>query len=211
MSIVLVGSNPGLLLFDDGVPAAAASVWSVDWSVWGFGTVLMAVDARGWRTVGTDEHLARILLERFNKHFPEVEAFADQRTVRHTDAEVDLVCDLTAGLHAAGGGLELRLGEVRDRRSFTHPAFPLGDVELGLSNVYAPCAVGELTIDGEQVAGRPDCHHENGRWSSTAFLAVAEVWTDPTGALGQADLTGQTAALRREPPVRPRHLRAIGS
>lgn len=211
MSIVLVGSNPGLLLFDDGRPVAAAGVWSVDWSVWGFGTVLMAVDADGWRTVGTDEHLARILLERFTKHFPEVATFDQVRTVRHTDAEVELICDLSCGLDATGGGLRLRLGEVKDRRMFTDPAFSLGEIELGLSNVYAPCAVGELTIDGTTVPGRPECSNTNGRWSSSAYLAVAEVWTDPNGVLGHAELSSNPPRLRREQPAKARHLRAIGS
>ncbi|WP_051267361.1 hypothetical protein [Nakamurella lactea] len=210
MSIVLVGSNPGLLLFDNGTPVAMASVWSVDWSVWGFGTVLMMVDADGWRTVGTDEHLARILLERFNRHFPEAESFDDQAPVRHTDDEVQLTCDLRSGLHAAGGGLELRLGDVRDRRPFAHPAFPLGEIELGLTNVYAPCGFGELMVDGVSVPGQPECSTEGGRWSSTGYLAVAEVWTDPTGALQQADTT-EPARRRQARPARRRHLRAINS
>lgn len=205
MSVILVGSNPGLLLYADDEPVAAASVWMVDWSVWGFGTVLMTIGEQGWRTVGTDEHLAKILLERFNKHFPEVQSFADHQQVRHTDADVELTCDLTSGLYAAGGGIELRLSDVRDRRPFSHPAFPLGEIRLGLSNVYVPCALGELTIDGSRIGGQPRCSQEDGRWFSTGYLAVAEVWSDPTDELKRAEPTVPAA------PARARHLRAIGS
>ncbi len=204
MSIVLVGSNPGLLLYADGEPVAAASLWMVDWSVWGFGTVLMAVDERGWRTVGTDEHLARILLERFNKHFPEVGSFAGQQPVRHTDAKVEFTCDPVSGLLAGGGGIELRIGEVKDRRQFSHPAFPLGDIALGLSNVYMPCGIGELTIDDRRIAGQPKCEETDGRWSSTGYLALAEVWSDPTDELKHAE------PLTASAPVRARHLHAVG-
>lgn len=204
MSIVLVGSNPGLLLYADDEPVAAASLWMVDWSVWGFGTVLMAVDERGWRTVGTDEHLARILLERFNKHFPEVQSFAGRQPVRHTDAKVELTCDLISGLLAVGGGIELRMGDVKDRRPFSHPAFPLGDIQLGLSNVYVPCGLGELTIDDRRIDGRPRCEETDGRWSSTGYLAVAEVWSDPTDELKRSETVTPSGQ------VRSRHLRAIG-
>lgn len=207
MSIVLVGSNPGLLLFDAEQPVATASVWSVEWSVWGSGTILMAADADGWRTVGADKHLAKILLETFNRHFPESEAFADTSKVRHTDDEVDLTCDLQSGLEASGGGIELRLGDVRDRRPFADPAFPLGGLELGLTNVYAPCGFGELVIDGTVVRGRPAVSSKDGRWTSTAFLAVAEVWTDPDGALQLTDARQLPSPKAR--PRRQRHLRAI--
>lgn len=205
MSIVLVGSNPGLLLFSQGTPVAAASLWMVDWSAWGHGTVLMMVDADGWRTVGTDEHLARILRERFNRHFPEAATFAEQRAMRHVDAGVDLVGDIRSGMHAFGGGLELRIGEIKDRRQFSHPAFPLGEVTLSLTNVYIPCALGELTVDGVRVDGEPHCAQEDGQWSSSSYLAVAEVWSDPTDELKRAEPMTPAAT------VKPRHLHAIGS
>lgn len=205
MSIVLIGGNPGLLLHSEDGPTAAASLWTVDWSIWGSGVVLMAVDRSGWRTVGTDEHLARILLERFNLHFPEFSTFADDRRVQHVDAEVEIRSDLRSGLQALGGGIELRLADVKDRRQFSDPAFPLGELTMSLANVYLPCGMGELTIDGERIAGRPQCVQQDGRWTSSGYLAVAEVWSDPAGEFDKTD------PIAPATEVKPRHLYAIGS
>lgn len=180
MGVVLVGANPGLLLYDDDEPTAAVSVWTVDWSVWGVGSVLVVADRDGWLTVGADEHLARILLERFTRHFPEFAAFTGDpagRSIRHVDDRVTVSSDLFSGLRATGGGVAVRIGGVKDRRQYSQPDFPLGELTMGLTNVYLPCELGELTIDGTPVAGAPRCRLVDGRWTSSSFLAVAEVWT----------------------------------
>lgn len=204
MGVVLVGSNPGLLLHHEGHPVAAASLWTVDWSVWGMGTVLLAVDADGWRSVGTDEHLARILLERFTRHFPEMEPFQETTSLLHTDDVVRVESDLFSGLRASGGGVELRIGGVKDRRQYSNPSFRLGATSMALSNVYLPCELGELTLDGTPVVGAPECEWQDGRWSSSSFLAVAEVWSDVEQAPAVAP-----SAPGAAPPQRARHLHSI--
>lgn len=206
MGVVLVGSNPGLLLWDGERPTAAVSIWSVDWSVWGVGSVLVVADASGWRTVGTDEHLARILLERFTRWFPEFSSFTDEAAdtpLRHTDAPVRISSDLFSGLRATGGGVDVRIGGVKDRRQLSVPDFPLGESTMGLSNVYLPCELGELVVDGEPVAGAPRCRQVDGRWTSSSFLAVAEVWSQPEPV---AELTRDLRDRRSR-----RHLHAIST
>lgn len=205
MSAVLVGSNPGLLVFEGDRAVGAASVWQVDWSIWGTGDVLIVADQAGWRTIGTDEHLARILFQVFTRHFPELASFGGVPLLGHTADVVRVDADLVTGLLAVGGGVEVELREIKDRRPYVEPAFGLGNRELGLSNLYAPCASGRLTIDGRPVPGSPRCRQVNGRWTSSAYLAVAEVWTDPTGMLSAADPSAMP------PTARARHLRAIDS
>ena len=207
MSVVLVGANPGLQLFDDAGVVAAASLWTVDWSVWGVGTAMIVADRTGWRTIGTDEHLARILLERFTRHFPEFRDLVGSEEITHSDDRVEISSDLFSGLRATGGGVRLRIGGVKDRRQFADPAFPLGETSLALSNVYLPCELGELSIDGEVVAGAPKCEYTGGRWTSTSYLAVAEVWSEsePPAAAASLNSAGSSGG-----PARPRrHLRAV--
>lgn len=205
MGVVLVGSNPGLLLYDGDRPVAGASLWTVDWSVWGMGTVLLAVDEHGWRSVGTDEHLARILLERFTRHFPEMETFRESTSLLHTDDIVRVESDLFSGLRASGGGVELRIGGVKERRKYSNPDFLLGPTSLALSNVYLPCELGELSLDGTPVAGLPRCEWKDGHWSSSSFLAVAEVWSDVDPAPASVSPAQQAGV----PQARGRHLHSI--
>lgn len=212
MSVVLVGSNPGLVLFAPGddkaaAPVAAASLWTVDWSVWGFGTVLIAVHDGQWRIVGQDEHLGRILWDRFTRHFPELAPFAAVADVRQVTAPVQLRADLGSGLQASGGGIEMRLSEVKQRRQYINPAFELGDITLAVSNVYAPCQSGELEIDGRRVPGEVHCGESGGQWSSSGYLAMAEVWRDPTDRLQLGDSVRSSIFAGAD----PRHLRALGS
>lgn len=212
MSVVLVGSNPALVLFRPGdepaaAPIAAASLWTVDWSVWGFGNVLIAVHDGQWRIVAEDEHLGRILWDRFTRHFPELDSFGDVGDVRQVTAGVQLRADLGTGLQAAGGGISIRLSGVKQRRQYINPAFELADITLAVSNVYAPCEVGELSIDGRPVPGEVHCSEQAGHWSSSGYLAMAEVWRDPTDRLQLGDTVRSTIA----PGPDPRHLRALDS
>ena len=207
MSVVLVGANPGLQLFDDAGVVAAASLWTVDWSVWGVGTAMIVADRSGWRTIGTDEHLARILLERFTRHFPEFSGLGPTDDITHLDDRVEISSDLFSGLRASGGGVRLRIGGVKDRRQFADPSFPLGDTSLALSNVYLPCELGELSIDGASVEGAPKCEYVGGRWSSTSYLAVAEVWSGNEEPAAVATLNGAGSTGGSTGPRR--HLRAV--
>lgn len=199
-SVVLTGSNPGLTLYRGSQAVAFASLWSVDWSVWGSGLVLVTLTEDGWRTAGRDRHFARILVDRFNRFFPEAASLPVGAGVNHHDDDVVASISLTRGVTAGGGGVELRLSGVRERRAFYEPAFDLGDVRWSVRNVYAPCEAGELRIDGVAVDGEPATSEIGGRFTSSSFIATSEVWTDPTGARGQGS----------PPPVTaPRLLRAL--
>ena len=59
-----------------------------------------------------------------------------------------------------------------------------------------------MSLDGEAVAGEPNVAAEADPPSSTAYLALAEVWVDTTGALG-------LPTLPRSEKDRKRHLRSL--
>jgi len=202
MSVVLIGSNPGLLLYRDEHPVAFASVWSVDWSRWGGGSVIVVATEFGWLTAADDEHFARILLDRFTRHLPEAEEFAWDSRVHHVAGTPRIELDPAKGMRATAPGIAVAISEVLDRRHFVDPAFRLGSSAVGLSNVYLPCAQGTLSLDGEVVPGEPSVAAQADPPSSTAYLALAEVWVDTTGALG-------LPALPRSETDRRRHLRSL--
>jgi hypothetical protein len=202
MSVVLIGSNPGLLLYADQRPVGYASVWSVDWSRWGGGAVIIAATESGWLTAAQDEHFARILLDRFTRNLPEAAEFAWDNRVHHVAGSPRIDLDPAKGMRASAPGMLVSISEVLDRRHFTDPAFRLGSATVGLSNVYLPCAVGTLTLDGEDVPGTPVVDPQSDPPSSTAYLALAEVWVDTTGALG-------LPSLPRTATERKRHLRSL--
>jgi len=202
MSVVLIGSNPGLLLYRDEHPVAFASVWSVEWSRWGGGPVIIVATESGWLTAADDEHFARILLDRFTRHLPEAEEFAWDTRVHHVAGTPRIELDPAKGMRASAPGIAVAISEVLDRRHFIDPAFRLGRSAVGLSNVYLPCAKGALTLDGEVLTGEPIVAAQADPPNSTAYLALAEVWVDTTGALGLPNLP-------RSEADRKRHLRSV--
>ena len=88
--------------------------------------------------------------------------------------------DLAFGMRAEAVDIELSIGDVLDRRLFSTDVFPLGDGSYALSNVYAPCGTAQLSIAGAPVAGVPEVDRRPERPTSSAFLAVAEVWSRST-------------------------------
>jgi len=205
MSVVLIGSNPGLLLLTNDHPTAVASVWMVDWSRWGRGDVIVVATPDGWLTAGADEHFARILADRFTRHFPEAETFDWDGHVEHIDEKPSVRLNAATGVRASAEGLKVEITGVLDRRHISEPAYELDGALVSLSNVYLPCARGSITVRGELIAGEPNVGGTEERPSSSAFLAVAEVWTDPHGALGLPDrpTDPELATFRR------RHLRSL--
>ncbi|KRC65467.1 hypothetical protein ASE12_12315 [Aeromicrobium sp. Root236] len=172
---VLVGANPGLRLYDGDTLTAYASVWQVDWSIHGGGTAIVLWRDGVVRLLGENAALATWLERDFVRHFPEAEGLSwPEPVVEQQAVEVDI--DLATGLQARAEGLEIRMSDVLDRRTFATDSFPLGGVEHSLSLVLAPCGRATLTVDGNPVAGAPQLSGEPGRPSSSAFVAVAEVW-----------------------------------
>jgi hypothetical protein len=177
MSVVLVGSNPAARFSRDGQVTAFASLWQVDWSVHGSGPALVLWQAGRVRLIGPDPDLAGWLADTFVRHFGEVAGLPWEPTAEVAD--VHLTLSLTSGLRATAGPVTLELSGVLDRRVFSTDRLPLGGTTYGMSNVYAPCGSARLSVDGAAVPGDIAVDRDATPVSSTAFLAVAEVWTTP--------------------------------
>ncbi|WMX44253.1 hypothetical protein [Streptomyces roseicoloratus] len=173
---ILVGANPGLQLFDpSGACTAYISTWQVDWSTHGAGNAVVLWRPDGVRAVGEDPHLTLWLADRFVRHFPELEGLPWSAPRFHRSA-VRIRLDLASGLHAWGGGIDVRMAEVLDRRAFATDRFPLGSVEHSLSLVIGPCGRARATVDGHTLPGEISRGGTPDRPSSSAFVATAEVW-----------------------------------
>ena len=175
MGIVLVGSNPGVLLRAGGEVTAFASVWQVDWSERGTGPAVVLWYAGRVRLLGPDPVLSGWLADTFVRHFGEVAGLPWEPVVEETGVELDL--DLGRGLTAKAGDVTVEVAGVLDRRVFTADDLTLGSVRYALTNVYAPCRDARVTVGGVAVPGRHELDESADRPSSSAFLAVAESWT----------------------------------
>jgi hypothetical protein len=175
MSVVLVGANPGVLLRQDGEVTAFASVWQVDWSTHGAGTALVLWHNGRVRAVGDQPDLSRLLADTFVPHFQEVAGLPWSLQVE--EGAVDIQLSLDTGLSATAGPVTVEISAVLDRRVFAMDSLTLGTVAYGLSNVYMPCRQARILLNGTAIPGTPQVEQHDDTYSSTAFLAVAEVWT----------------------------------
>lgn len=174
-SVVLVGSNPGFQLFDGDRVTAYVSAWRVDWSPLGTGTAVIRWEDDEVHVYGRDHRLAGWLERNFTRHFPEVEGLAWPAPVFHrVRAHVDI--DLATGTRIRAGDLSLRMGDVRDRRSFDTDDFPLGGVDHSLHLVLGPCFAGQARVGGRIMEGEIVTSGTPSRPSSSAFVTEAEVW-----------------------------------
>jgi hypothetical protein len=174
MSVLLVGSNPGLLLQVDDTATAFVSVWRVDWSTHGPGSaVVLWHDART-RVITERPHLGRWLADAFTRHFPEVDGLPWPEP-RVTTAPVTMHLDPEHGLLAEADDVRVEITGPMDRRPVELPTFPGNGRRL--TNVYTPCRAGTLRLADRPVPGVPRVV-THPRASSTAFLADAEVWCD---------------------------------
>lgn len=173
---IVVGANPGLVLYDGDRLTAYAATWQVDWSPYGAGNVLALWRDETVHVYGSNLPLARWLEREFVRHFPEADGLVwPEPQLHRVPVWVDL--DLASGMRAHAADVHVTLGDVLDRRAFATDAFPLGGgVEHSLSLVLGPCGEGALRVGGRAVDGRPRISGTAGRPSSTAYLAVAEVW-----------------------------------
>lgn len=89
--------------------------------------------------------------------------------------EVDL--DLDQGMRAVAAGVVIEASQPLDRRPFRGDRVELAGMDYELSNVFVPCAMGNITVDGSSLPGVPSQGEDDGRPQSSAFLAVAEVWS----------------------------------
>lgn len=175
MSVVLVGANPGVLLRAGSGVTAFASVWQVDWSQGGSGPAIVLWHDGRVRLLGPDPALSGWLADTFVRHFGEVAGLPWEPVVEQADVDLDL--DLSRGLTAKAADVTVELSGVLDRRVFGADDLELGGRRYALANVYAPCRTARLTVAGTPVPGQPEVDESGPQPSSSAFLAVAEVWS----------------------------------
>lgn len=174
--VILVGANPGITLFDGDAVTAYASVWRVDWSEYGSGTAIVTWHD-GRVDLFTDTPvLGRWLESHFTRHFPEVAGLPWPEPVLHrVRALVDI--DLDDGMRAHAGDLRVNISGILQRRAFATDEFPLGEGgEHSLSLVTAPSEQAWIARRGRRLPGEVDLGGTPERPSSSAFVAVAEVW-----------------------------------
>ncbi|MEV0651159.1 hypothetical protein AB0I28_38490 [Phytomonospora sp. NPDC050363] len=176
MTVLLVGANPIVRLFDEqGAVSAFASVWVADWSVHGAGAALVLWHKGSVRLFGGDPVLTRWLERDFTRHFPEV-AGLDWPESTVEEIEVDVRLSLES-LAVKAGDVEVYADGVLDRRTFATDSFDLDGVPHGLSLVLAPVRHGSIRVAGVELAGAVRVEGPPERPSSSAFLTAAEVWT----------------------------------
>jgi hypothetical protein len=192
--VFMSGENPGMTLYFPGTeqPAAIASYWVCTDSPHGVGHALVLwcypeaipgmPDYQG--DIFTDNILlARILVEKLTRHFPEFEGtpveslpYTQADNLAHTyDGKNYQVRCQTADFE-----IQAEWHTPLDRKQLIWPGFPAGDASFDLTNIICPCRAGRITINGQPVNGEVlTGENAEGRLSSTAFLAFAETWVGP--------------------------------
>ncbi|WP_211239662.1 hypothetical protein [Jiangella gansuensis] len=173
--VVLVGENPGVQLFDGDTVAAYASVWVVDWSTHGTGKAIVLWHDGQVRLLTDRPELGRWLERDFTRFFPEADGlpWPQPRVERHY---VRVENDLVHGTRARAGDVEVRIRDVLDRRAFATDGFDLGGRVHSLSLVTGPSATATISVRGRRLPGDIVRGGTPERPSSSAFVAVAEVW-----------------------------------
>ncbi|SDS97472.1 twin-arginine translocation signal domain-containing protein [Jiangella sp. DSM 45060] len=173
--VVLVGANPGVQLFDGDTVTAYASVWTVDWSTHGAGAAIVLWHDGRVRVLTDHPALGSWLERAFTRFFPEAEGlpWPEPRIERRA---VHVANDLARGTHARGGDVAVRISGVQDRRAFATDEFDLGGRVHSLSLVTGPSAAGSIEVRGRRLPGEVVRSGTPDRPSSSAFVAVAEVW-----------------------------------
>src|SRR5690606_2441247 len=105
---VVVGANPGVVLYDGAEPTAFASVWQVDWSPHGRGTAMVLWHDDTVRVHGENVALSTWLEREFVRHFPEADGLAWPEP-EVTDVPVHVEIDLGSGMRADAGDMHVEL------------------------------------------------------------------------------------------------------
>jgi hypothetical protein len=171
-----VGANPAALLYDGDEPTAFVSVWQVDWSSEGAGGAIVLLRPGELRVLCDPPLLGRWLFDTFVTHVTELDKFPDcpaRPAVERTAVKIDL--DLTSGLHATAGDVNVRITGILDRRRKLENGLRLGNIPWSLSQVYMPCRSARIEAGGAVVPGTPKVKDASPP-ASSAYLAVAETW-----------------------------------
>ena len=175
--VILAGANPGVRLFDTaGKVSAFASIWQVDWSERGSGSVIVLWYDGVVRLVADDVDLAAWLESYFVRSFLEVQGLPWPDPVVERDL-VQIHLDLANGLTAKGSDIQIDMSGVLDRRVYTTERYRLGGVEHSLSLLIAPVRTARIEIAGQTLPGRVRVDGGSRKPSSSAFLTTAEVWS----------------------------------
>ncbi|WP_214416576.1 hypothetical protein [Sphaerisporangium fuscum] len=174
---LLAGANPYVTLYDGDTPFGYASMWRVDWSTHGAGTVLVVWTPAGLRVVGDDPRLAAWIEEHFVRNFDEARALPSWPAARVERAAVRLRVDPAEGAFARTAGLAVSISGPLDARPFALADFPLQGVSHGLSMQIIPCEHATITVDGRPVPGKPTVTRPGGRPVSSAVTTVHEAWS----------------------------------
>jgi hypothetical protein len=170
--LIFIGANPGVLLHDEHGPRCFASIWRAEWSLAGAGDVIIVVDRWSWRGFGRNRELGEWLAATLTQWFPEVDDLAPLEGLAWLDCDLTIAWDAGQGGSASADGVTVGLSEPMTMVPIGM-AFRLGSEVASLRNVYIPCRHGSIEIDGAAVEGVPRVEGE----VSTAFLAMAEVWS----------------------------------
>jgi len=179
--VVVSGDNPGMTLYDGDRRVAVVSYWNVELSAAGVGHALVAWTDRGGAFVLTDAPaVATFVVERLTRHFPEFEGI-DLSEVDQLEAR--FAAELGPGglaVRASGSrAVEALWSEPMTARLVRWPGFELGEGRLDLTLTLLPCREAQLSVDGTPLAGSPRVEELGERPRSSAFIALAETWTDP--------------------------------
>ena len=193
MAVVFSGENPGLSLMRPGTDerVAAASYWRCVYSEHGEGNALLIwVDPDGSglgeiapHAILTDNPgVAKLVTERFTRHFggfsdlgfeniePSLARFAQDSDSRWYHR---VVCN------DANQVIELTWWDVEDYQPVNNPGYDLGGTSWHLTTLICTCSSASIQIANQPVPGEPRfVRDENGRPSSTAFLAFSETWVE---------------------------------
>jgi hypothetical protein len=193
--VIFTGENPGLSLVAAGSDrvVAAASFWRSTYSLAGEGNALIiryeGADGETMRAIYADNAaLGRFVADTFTQHFGD---FTDQGFAGLDPIPARFFQDAGSSrshrvvCHSDERTIELVWSDVRDRQQLIGSQRVLGAHSYELATVICPCGAATITVDDRPLSGDVRVRTgDNGRVSSSAFLAFAESWVDngPTGA-----------------------------
>lgn len=193
MAVVFSGENPGLTLMRPGTDerVAAASYWRCVYSEHGEGNALLIwadPDGSGLgelapHAIYTDNPgVAKLVTERFTRHFG---GFSDlgfenmETTFARFTQDSDsrwyhrVVCNDNSQI------IELTWWDVQDYQPVNNAGYELGGTSWQLMTLICPCASAKIEVSNQAAQGEPRVtHDDNGRPSSSAFLAFSETWVE---------------------------------
>lgn len=196
-SVVFCGENPHIVLVEPGTERvkAAASYWQCTYSAYGEGqALLLYLDAENAAALGQptlsvyadNAPLARYLVDAFNQHFEGWKHFGfggaaiqQGRFFKESDSRAFY----RVACHSEHTQIELLWQGIHQPGFRTFPDLKgggfgaAGDEHYHVSNVICLCEQGRITVNQQPAIGEPETRTlENGRFSSSVFLALSETW-----------------------------------